>query len=148
MPILVRQLDLTAPRERAALNDLRWRLLREPLGLPRGTETLAQDEDATTIHLGAFTQEGQLIGCASLIANEGIQLRAMAVDGSVQGQGVGAAILQEAGRIADTRQESLWCQARTYAVGFYERSGWHIEGDLFDVPKIGPHYVMRRPALP
>ena len=43
----------------------------------------------------------------------------------------------------EQRRPSLWCNARLHAVGFYERQGWKVEGDEFDVPDIGPHFVMR-----
>ena len=36
----------------------------------------------------------------------------------------------------------LWFDARLIAVGFYKRLGFTIIGDQFEVPKVGPHYVM------
>ena len=36
----------------------------------------------------------------------------------------------------------LWCNARLIAVPFYERMGLTAVGDLFEMPEIGPHYVM------
>ncbi len=38
----------------------------------------------------------------------------------------------------------LWCNARVVALGFYTKLGLHTEGDEFDIPGIGPHYVMTR----
>ena len=116
-------IDIGSDVERDALYDLRFRVLREPLGLPRGTERIAQDDDAATVHIGAFTAEGQLVGAATLIENDGLQLRAMAVEPTLQGKGVGAAILVEAARVAAERGAALWCDARDHAVGFYEKAG-------------------------
>ena len=142
--IFVRALDFSDGTEQEALYDLRWRVLRDPLGMSRGTERIAADYDADTVHLGAFDAESRLVGCASLIpAEDGLQLRAMAVDPTRQGGGVGAAILKAAAGIAREKGQSLWCEARAHAVGFYERGGWTVEGDLFEVPRIGPHYRMR-----
>ncbi len=142
--IFVRALDLSFPAEQEALYDLRWRVLRDPLGLARGTERIAADFDPDAVHLGAFDAESRLVGCATLIPAEGgIQLRAMAVDPAWQGTGVGAAVLTSAAEVAQEREQSLWCEARAHAVGFYERSGWAVESDLFEVPRIGPHYRMR-----
>lgn len=142
--VFVRVLDLSVETEQEALYDLRWRVLREPLGLGRGTERIAADFDPGTVHLGAFDGESRLVGCASLIpADGGLQLRAMAVDPLRQKSGVGAAILTLAAEIAQGQAQSLWCEARAHAVGFYERNGWAIESDLFEVPRIGPHYRMR-----
>ena len=146
--VFVRALDLSSEPELEALYDLRWRVLREPLGLARGTEQIAADFDPHAVHLGAFDTESRLAGCASLIPSEGgLQLRAMAVDPARQGMGVGAAVLTLAAEVARERGVSLWCEARAHAVGFYERNGWAVESELFDVPRIGPHYRMRlRPA--
>lgn len=139
----VRRLDPASAEEREALYDLRFRVLREPLGLARGTERITQDFDPGTTHLGAFTPEGRLVGCATLVEKDGLQLRAMAVDPDWQGRGVGAAILRGAAAVAVGRDTPLWCEARAHAVGFYERAGWEAEGEEFLVARIGPHYVMR-----
>ncbi len=142
--IFVRALDLSDEAEQEALYDLRWRVLREPLGMARGTEQIAADFDPGAVHLGASDAEGRLAACTSLIpAEDGLQLRAMAVDPIYQGTGLGAALLKAAAGIAREREQSLWCEARAHAVGFYERSGWVVESELFDVPRIGPHYRMR-----
>lgn len=146
--LFVRLLDLSVIGEREALYDLRWRVLREPLGLGRGTERIAADPDAHTVHIGAFNSESHLVGCATLIpAGDGLQLRAMAVDPDRQRSGVGAAVLQAAAQVAREAGQSLWCEARAHAVGFYERNGWAVESELFDVPTIGPHYRMRLRSL-
>jgi hypothetical protein len=34
---------------------------------------------------------------------------------------------------------SLWAEARSSALGFYERAGWTAEGDEWIKPGIGPH---------
>jgi GNAT superfamily N-acetyltransferase len=142
--ILVRRLDFSDGIEQEALYDLRWRVLREPLGMERGTERIAADFDAGTVHLGAFDAESRLVGCCSLIPTDtGLQLRAMAVDPIWQGTGIGAAILKAAAGIAREREQSLWCEARAHAVRFYERSGWAVESDVFEVPRVGAHYRMR-----
>ncbi|MES2461758.1 MAG: GNAT family N-acetyltransferase [Armatimonadota bacterium] len=142
--IFVRTLDFSEETEQEALYDLRWRVLRDPLGMERGTERIAEDFDADTVHFGAFDTDSRLVGCASLIPKDnGLQLRAMAVDPIWQGTGVGAAILKAAADIARETEQSLWCEARAHAVRFYERSGWAVESDVFEVPRVGPHYRMR-----
>lgn len=142
--LFVRRLDLSEETEQEALYDLRWRVLREPLGLAQGTERIAADFDADTVHIGAFDADSRLVGCATLIpAGNGLQLRAMAVDPARQRGGVGVAVLGAAAGIARDAGQSLWCEARAHAVGFYERNGWAVESEQFDVPTIGPHYRMR-----
>jgi len=36
----------------------------------------------------------------------------------------------------------LWFNARTVAVPFYEKHGFATRGDEFEIPGVGPHYVM------
>ncbi|MCW2985645.1 MAG: acetyltransferase, family, partial [Conexibacter sp.] len=36
----------------------------------------------------------------------------------------------------------VWCNARTPARGFYERAGFVAEGAEFELPQIGPHFLM------
>jgi GNAT superfamily N-acetyltransferase len=74
------------------------------------------------------------------------RLRGMAVLAAAQGRGHGAALLQacidHAARQGGSR---LWCNARTTAAGFYRRLNFEVEGDVFELPGIGPHYLMWRP---
>lgn len=139
MPLTVR--ELSGPDDRAALYDLRLRILRP--GFPPEAAVFPGDDDAATVHLGAFTDEGRCVGIASLYANQGLQLRGMAVEPERQGTGVGAALIRRIHEVAAERGETLWCNARVSAVGFYRRLGWETEGEEFDIPTVGPHYIMR-----
>jgi ribosomal protein S18 acetylase RimI-like enzyme len=38
----------------------------------------------------------------------------------------------------------LWCNARTSAIGFYEKLGMKVISEEFEIPVIGPHKVMIR----
>jgi GNAT superfamily N-acetyltransferase len=125
------------------LFDLRWRVLRP--GRPFAATAMPGDDAEGTIHLGAFSTDStsRLLAIASLMENEGLQLRGMASDPVVRGMGAGRLVLQEAHRTAAERGLPLWCNARVSAMGFYEKMGWEVEGLEFEVPDIGPHYVMR-----
>jgi AraC-like DNA-binding protein/predicted GNAT family N-acyltransferase len=137
--IAVRRLT---PAEMPLLWWLRAVVLRP--GRPADTAVFTGDDDPETIHLGAFTDDGRCVGVTSLLRRDGLQLRGMAVAPEAQGQGVGAALLHEAHRVAaDEGYDSLWCNARQSAAGFYERHGWTVESDEFDVPGVGPHFKMR-----
>jgi predicted GNAT family N-acyltransferase len=67
---------------------------------------------------------------------------------TVDGAEVVAVASRDGGRAeayaAEHGATRLWCNARTPAVGFYERHGWTTVGEEFDVPPIGPHYRMVR----
>ena len=36
----------------------------------------------------------------------------------------------------------MWCNARTPAVGFYQRHGWVVASEEFEVKTAGPHFKM------
>ena len=42
----------------------------------------------------------------------------------------------------------LWCNARVPALGFYQRCGFEVEGDEFEIDGIGPHVVVTRTVGP
>ena len=65
----------------------------------------------------------------------------MATEPSEQGKGYGKMVLNDviAYLSKETESEILWCNARTTAFGFYEKMGFNIVGDEFDIPNLGPH---------
>ena len=132
--------ELKDPEEMAALYDLRGRVLRP--GRPPEDSRFPGDDAPTTVHWGAFVG-GKCVGVASLFAERGVRLRGMAVEPDLCGQGIGTALIRHIQRTAAEKGQSLWCSARVSAVGFYEKLGWETEGDVFNVPLIGPHYIMR-----
>ena len=73
------------------------------------------------------------------------RLRGMASTEAARGRGFGRAVL---GEVFDAAREAgasvLWCNARLGAVAFYERQGLATAGERFEMPEIGPHYVMWR----
>ena len=74
------------------------------------------------------------------------QMRGMAVDETMRGTGVGAALLAEVDQLVAASEFSqlIWCNGRLVAKGFYERHGWKVESDLFDIPTAGPHHKMTK----
>jgi len=74
------------------------------------------------------------------------RLRGMATDDGWRGRGVGRCALDTAvDHVSDRGASVLWCNARIAASSFYERAGFVVEGEEFDVGVIGPHYPMARP---
>lgn len=125
--------------------DLRHRVLRT--GLPRETAHFPGDELATTRHFAVF-DGAQVVGCATFLETErdgeaAWQLRGMATDPGRQGQGVGRLLVERAtAALSERGSSSYWCNARTSAVGFYEKMGWKTVGPEFQIAGVGPHYVM------
>ncbi|HEV2888819.1 MAG TPA: GNAT family N-acetyltransferase [Frankiaceae bacterium] len=70
------------------------------------------------------------------------RLRGMASDPAVRGRGYGAAALRAAlDHVREHGGRRVWCNARTGAMGFYERHGFTVVGEEFDLPDAGPHYM-------
>ena len=100
-------------------------------------------------HLGYYIDE-QLVCIASFhpqgygeFAGTGYQLRGMATVEEFRGRGIGNqalnfGIVYLRGRKANY----LWCNARKKALPFYLNMGFEIISDEFELPVIGPHYVL------
>ena len=133
--------------EIARIRDLRYEILRKPLGMPMTGTIFPGDGNPSTIHLLAFF-EADLVGCATFLSDDSdaIQLRGMAVARPWQRRGIGQSIVESAKDIATSKAKTLWCNARFSAIGFYESQGWIKSGTFFDVPIIGAHIVMKWPG--
>jgi len=127
--------------------DLRHVVLRN--GLPRSEAIFPGDDSPSARHYGAF-QNDRLIGCVTLHLNEwekqpAWQLRGMAVSSEVRKSGVGRAMIQVLERdLDDSPVRQLWCNARVPAAAFYEKLGWEIVSEQFEIPTAGPHVRMTR----
>ncbi len=145
--------------------DLRHRVLRA--GLPRDSAIFDGDDEPYAIHLAAILESQEVVGCCTFIRRAwndapAWQLRGMAVENALQRggeqtqaavqsktvsrKGVGSTLLIFAENLPEIRSYSsqLWCNARESARGFYEKYGWHIESERFDIPTAGPHFRMSR----
>ena len=108
------------------------------------------DTDETTAHFGAFLSE-RIIGILSiyrvnspkLAIPNGWQLRAMAVAEEARGKGYALVLLRVAENYASSMGGGyIWANARKIALGFYQNAGYEIRGDEFDIPDIGPHFLV------
>ena len=140
--------------EPSAVLELRRELLRP--GRPVEESVYPTDADPLTGHAVARNDAGDVVGIATIALDPGPpviltstdpsrhwRLRGMATSDAVRGTGVGRRVLDLAVDHARSNgAELLWCNARLPAVGFYERAGWRTVGEQFELPNIGPHYVM------
>lgn len=123
--------------------DLRFNVLRKPLGLDFTEEELEKEKE--DVLMGCFDEE-KLEGCCLLapVGDSAFRLRQMAVSNGLQGKGIGRVLMSFAENIArDMGKEILIMHARKSAVGFYEKLGYKISGNEFDEVSI-PHYVMEK----
>jgi hypothetical protein len=123
---------------------LREEVLRRPLGLSLTEEDLAREEDQ--LHFGLFEPGGELVACAVavLLSPTEARIRQMAVSPDHQRQGLGRRLLEDLENDLRARGfRTLVLNARTSAVGFYERLGYSVHGEEF-VDVTVPHVRMSK----
>jgi GNAT superfamily N-acetyltransferase len=145
----------------AETHPLRMAVLRP--GRPEAECEFPGDEHELTFHAGAEL-DGRIVSIASLYleprpadapggaargpdhdAGTAWRLRGMATEPELRRSGAGAAALAACEQHAREHGATLaWCNARVEAIGFYERLGWHVLGEEFEIPTVGPHFVMER----
>ena len=108
------------------------------------------DEQEGAFHLGGFLND-KLVCIGSFFKQTNTQfseknqyrLRAMATLAYAQKQGAAKALLDFAfEKLLDLNQEIIWCDARLVAIGFYEKIGFTKQGEMYEIPLIGYHYLM------
>ena len=129
--------------------DLRWRVLREPWGQPRGSERDTFDE--TGVHVIAEDQSGKLIGtgCLHFSRPDEARIRYMAVEDFARGRGVGRAMVEWLEEKAIQKNAiAVVLNSREAAVGFYEHLGYAVVATgetLFGEIK---HFKMQKKITP
>jgi GNAT superfamily N-acetyltransferase len=107
------------------------------------------DDAEGTFHLGYYVAE-ELACIASFhpmsyagYEGKAYQLRGMATAPGHRGKGIGNRLVNFAiTYLRGQKVNYMWCNARKVAVQFYMGTGFEIISPVFDVPGIGPHYVM------
>ncbi len=130
-------------KEYQQMVDLRYQILRKPLGLEFDEKELEREKEDMLI--GAF-EEDQMLGCCLLTktSDDTVRLRQMAVKAGLQGKGIGRVMMQFAENLARDRGiKKIEMHARKAAVGFYEKLGYKVKGEEFEEVTI-PHYVMEK----
>ncbi len=116
------------------LVELRYKILLEPLGLKFLDSFRAKE--ANYLHIGCIEQlDDKLVGGLILapLDNEKIRLMQVAVDTVYRGEGVGRELVKYAEKRAKKAGYSqIVMHAMLSVVGFYEKLGYHAEGDIFD----------------
>lgn len=127
--------------------------IRQKILRPHGSKeecSFPGDNDDLSFHLGAYVDE-KLVSVASFYmdnhpsieAEYQFRLRGMATSDDNRGQGMSSALLRTAfPLITKNHVNTLWCNARISAVGFYEKVGFSAIGEEFEIEGIGPHVLM------
>jgi len=109
---------------------LRSRVFCDEQGVSFEADQDGRDLEATHI---VAVDDGAVIGtCRLLFRGEVARLGRLAVERDRRGDGVAAAILREADRVAeDAGAESIALHAQTYALALYESAGYEEYGPTF-----------------
>jgi ribosomal protein S18 acetylase RimI-like enzyme len=119
-------------------------------GKPLESCTFEGDDLETTHHFGLFF-DNDLIGIISLyskinttFAGENqAQIRGMAVLEQHQKKGIGEALVKHCENYClQKKMDLIWFNARTAAVGFYQKMNYKTVGEAFDIKDVGEHYLM------
>ncbi|HSD15194.1 MAG TPA: GNAT family N-acetyltransferase [Flavobacterium sp.] len=108
------------------------------------------DNLGTTAHFGLSENE-ELLAVVSIyktkypectIENQ-FQMRGMAVLENHQRMGFGEQLVKKAEHyVKEKNGKLIWFNARQKAVSFYEKLGYKINGDAFEIEGVGTHYIM------
>lgn len=124
--------------------DLRYRILRAPLGKPRGSEK--NEGDATGIHFALY-EDNQLLAIARLDeASPGVsQVRFVAAEDGMKGKGLGRIIMNAVeSRSKQLGHKKMILHARDYAVDFYLRLGYTKVNKSYKLFDVLQHYLMEK----
>lgn len=134
---------ITAERTRP----LRKRVLRPNFSEPQ--LVFPGDEQDSTFHVGTLIND-EVVGIMTVMRDPhpmtrdpAWRIRGMATAPEHQGSGFGRAMIEHGCREAWSRSnDAIWCNAREIAFGFYEKLGFTMVGELFEIDDIGVHSVM------
>ena len=133
------------PEELEEYYRFRWQLLRAPWDQPIGSERDAFD--ATAYHLLARNKAGEIVAVGRIhfpTMNQA-QIRYMATGEKYRGLGIGSTILASLEKVAvDNGATSIFLNARTTAISFYEQRGYAVHGDGPTLFRKVQHKVMTK----
>ena len=145
MNIKIKQIAFDGAEHKKEI-DLRYKVLRRPIGLNYTQEQLDAEKDE--FHFAAFDGE-KLAGCLLMkaIDKDEIKMRQVAVDETYQGKGVGKALVLYSEKFAAENGFSvITLHARKTAVPFYAHLGYEIVGEEFIEVSL-PHFKMKKDKL-
>jgi predicted GNAT family N-acyltransferase len=130
----------SGPDEVAAALRVRERVFTDEQGVRSDADRDGRDGEA--MHIVAV-EDGEVIGTCRLVFDGTVaRLGRMAVKAELRGQGVGAALLEEAERRArDAGSRRIDLHAQTPAISLYSRGGYVQRGERFVEEGI-PHVPM------
>ncbi|RYE28362.1 MAG: GNAT family N-acetyltransferase [Sphingobacteriales bacterium] len=109
-----------------------WQIRHEVMYPDAPFESIKLSEDENGLHLGLI-EDSKLISIVSVFEDgNSLQFRKFATLNAYQGKGYGSKLLSYIIELAQTRNaESLWCNARVNATGFYRKFGFEETDSRF-----------------
>jgi len=112
---------------------------------------LAAHETPGAFAVGAYDDRGELVAVGFVAPSEGERgawrVRGMATAPEARGRGAGTAVLDVLVAHALERGATrVWANVRVRARTLYERRGFAVVSEQFELPEIGPHLVMELSA--
>ena len=137
--IHIKEIAFLSAEQKASVG-LRYEVLRKPLGLHFLEEDL--QKEYLDFHIAAYV-DGNLVGILLLKPIETpqvIKMRQVAVDSSMQGRGIGKAMVRFSEEFVKAKGfTSIELHARETAVPFYLSLNYTLVGDRFEEVGI-PHF--------
>ena len=131
------------PKEWEDYYDLRYRILRQPLGQPLGSER--NDGDLTGIHFALYDNGLKAIARLDQAASGEAQVRFVAVEKNQQGKGYGRLIMEATESAArKSGKTKMILHARDYAVDFYKRLNYDVVEKSHLLFGVLQHYLMEK----
>ena len=135
-------IDYGTPEYRQLVK-MREEILRKPLGLSFTEDELAVEKN--NLFIAAF-EDDEMLGCCMIVEEnpEKAQLRQIAVLNSLQGKGVGRALILFAENLArDRGYKTMFMHARKNTTSFFEKMGYKTCSNEFIKLTI-PHIEMEK----
>lgn len=125
--------------------DLRWRILRAPWNRPK--LNLEDEISDPSIKLIVCDENGKVIGTGRARFNSSIEaeIKSMVVEENYRGKGIGSLIISELEkRVKETEAAKIVINSRDKAVEFYEKHGYKVVSESYNLYGEIPHYAMMK----
>lgn len=112
--------------------DIVWNMRREVMYPEHTLDMVKLEDDAKGKHYG-IQYDGEIVSVVSVFVHDNaLQFRKLATQPSYQGKGFASALLQHIFLLANQWQcKRVWCNARTSAIGLYQKFGMQPYGDTW-----------------
>ncbi|ODQ81045.1 hypothetical protein BABINDRAFT_6890 [Babjeviella inositovora NRRL Y-12698] len=139
--------------------NLRYTVLRQPWQDRLGSERDRSDKEAAVVHVGIFDAARECVACArveetpeSSAAAPTYQVRYVATDDTVRGQGLGRKVMEAVEKCAADAAKQKYAlskvlillNAREVALGFYEKLGYTLVCKTYLMYGLVQHYQMTK----